>query len=468
MFKRDYQILKIVFGCLLIFFISSGCYIIPEIKKPYGENEDKTIAGGTPPSVPGVNESALNPKRFVYVNCNHPNAKDDPANGTESNPYKTIQYAADRAEPGDHIIVNRGIYNERVKIKRSGNANHYIVFKGENKPVCNGFELISNYIAVIGFDIFEPDTNHVGYWHGGGFWLEGSYLFIANNYITNFLNSAGVMCHANTKSSYVHISNNYIHLCNKGMSISGKYYLVEDNKIERLVLGSQSNDCDYFRFFGENLIFRRNIMFGTKEEEIGKSHVDLFQTFDNNNCYARNVLIEENIGCDFYHQALMLSGTYESHRNIIFRRNVFANGRAWGFCCHGGNGLHIINNTIYNIGIHGCGFSKKGEYNTRGVIKNNIFAYCTASYWAEDKTNVIWETGFNLIYKCKNSPNPSNKTDIIGADPLFLYNGNPTNITLNDILGPDGKPFTSDDGLNVSFNSPARGNGENGVNIGAY
>src|SRR5262245_55270105 len=46
------------------------------------------------------------------VNHRNPNASDSNP-GTESQPFKTIAPAAERAQPGDTVLVHGGIYRER-------------------------------------------------------------------------------------------------------------------------------------------------------------------------------------------------------------------------------------------------------------------------------------------------------------------------------------------------------------------
>jgi len=64
---------------------------------------------------------------YVSNNGNDSNA------GSESDPWKTIQHAANKAEAGNTVIIKPGIYKEYVKLKKSGTADAYITFKGEDR-----------------------------------------------------------------------------------------------------------------------------------------------------------------------------------------------------------------------------------------------------------------------------------------------------------------------------------------------
>jgi hypothetical protein len=58
------------------------------------------------------------------------NTGDDSNPGTQRAPWPTIQHPADTARAGSTVNVRGGIYEERVRIKESGNATGgYITFR---------------------------------------------------------------------------------------------------------------------------------------------------------------------------------------------------------------------------------------------------------------------------------------------------------------------------------------------------
>ncbi len=65
--------------------------------------------------------------RTWVVSQGHPQAADH-GDGTETSPFKTIAPAAERAQPGDTVLVHAGIYRERVKPARGGEKNAPIVY----------------------------------------------------------------------------------------------------------------------------------------------------------------------------------------------------------------------------------------------------------------------------------------------------------------------------------------------------
>jgi hypothetical protein len=63
----------------------------------------------------------------LVVSQHDPNASDI-GPGTESRPFKTIAPAAERAQPGDTVLVHAGIYRERVTPARGGEEARPITY----------------------------------------------------------------------------------------------------------------------------------------------------------------------------------------------------------------------------------------------------------------------------------------------------------------------------------------------------
>src|SRR5687767_4017500 len=53
----------------------------------------------------------------------------DAAPGSLEQPFRTIQQAANRAQPGDDVVVRGGVYRETIRPARSGTASDRITFK---------------------------------------------------------------------------------------------------------------------------------------------------------------------------------------------------------------------------------------------------------------------------------------------------------------------------------------------------
>jgi alpha-L-arabinofuranosidase len=69
--------------------------------------------------------------------------------GTRSAPFRTIQHAADFAQPGDVITVHQGVYRERINPPRGGTSDEqrivYQAARGE-KVAIKGSEVLTNWV----------------------------------------------------------------------------------------------------------------------------------------------------------------------------------------------------------------------------------------------------------------------------------------------------------------------------------
>ena len=205
----------------------------------------------------------------------------------------------------------------------------------------------------------------------------------------------------------------------KGFRGDRNNWLVEKNEVERLVYYSE--DADYSRFFGENHIIRNNLFHGTKSEEIGSSHVDGFQTFDNNANFARNIIIEGNRVLGFYHEGMTIGNATEGAiANITVRNNIFANSSSWGICSYGVSGLKVYNNVFAYIDSSAIGLRAYANGPiTTAEIKNNIFYVFGAPYWTEGGSTV--DARNNILYKGSGSLDPVRyPNDICNQEPKFV------------------------------------------------
>ena len=119
--------------------------------------------------------------------------------GTQAEPLRTIQRAADLARPGDVITVHAGVYRERVKPPRGGESDsRRIVYQAAPNEVVEirGSEVVKNWVRVQGdtwkvtlpnsfFGRFNPYSDLIhGDWfnskgrehHTGAVYLDGDWL----------------------------------------------------------------------------------------------------------------------------------------------------------------------------------------------------------------------------------------------------------------------------------------------------
>lgn len=142
----------------------------------------------------------LTPRASIHAAELHVSvAGDDSNSGTQSAPLRTIQHAAELAQPGDVITVHEGVYRERVNPPRGGESDQkrivYQAAAGEKVEI-KGSEVVKNWVKVRGdawkttlpnsfFGGFNPYSDLIrGDWfdpkrrqhHTGAVYLEGRWL----------------------------------------------------------------------------------------------------------------------------------------------------------------------------------------------------------------------------------------------------------------------------------------------------
>ena len=120
--------------------------------------------------------------------------------------WATLQKAASTMVAGDTVTVGAGTYDAVVNMTTSGTASYPITFRAATgaQPIVQGFQIVANYIKVIGFEI----TNHnMTAPAGFGVYLVGSNAYIADNYIHD-LYFEGVMMSGDGDPNSAATSNN--------------------------------------------------------------------------------------------------------------------------------------------------------------------------------------------------------------------------------------------------------------------
>jgi hypothetical protein len=348
--------------------------------------------------------------------------------GTEQQPFKTVQRAADAAGPGDIVYVMAGTYDERVKVKTGGTEGKPIAFvaKPRHSVAVAGFDLEAGYIRVDGFEITatEPAT---------AVQLHASRCEILDNFIHDMMVAVNgtvgkPSADGNTRDysavTYNRIAYNKVYHCEYGFILGGEDWLVENNEVNRLYMyakGNRYDDCDYSRFFGAGCIQRYNYYHGSIRREIKTAHVDCLQTFTNNGEIAMDLLFEYNTCFDFHQMCMVESAPHiGSVRGWTFRHNIVSTNSPM---MRGGWGPDIIQTpdaTIENCTISTVNWAcigLRGAESTDGLIRNNIL--CEAERAVDDRmdftaANPIIE--YNLTFK---TAPLAGETNINGKDPLF-------------------------------------------------
>ncbi|MEK7412209.1 MAG: choice-of-anchor Q domain-containing protein [Planctomycetota bacterium] len=385
---------------------------------------------------------------------------DDVASGLEATPWKTVQFAIKKCSPGDTVNVRDGQYDEIVAIDVSGTKENPISIRAQNsrKARLQRITIDGDFIRASGFEI----TSEAGGLQVAGIMIsKGRFNEVTDNYIHDIPGTVGVSVMGEGNI----VAKNRIYRMNKGINVGGKNNLIERNEVERLIYNNQ--DADYFRFMGDGLVFRNNWMHGTRAEDIGKSHTDGFQTFAvSPGQVFSNVTIEGNLLMDYHAQGMMLEGQPDFDGRPFSGDGLFIRNNVWS----GGNHVIMamsINNVVVTgntfIGYTGMGVlpglkfpDKIKEKVEKGlkfktVVKNNIFYNCAAFVgWYKGKPGMDLTNEANLYY------NPAKPlVDKEGGWSKDILNLDPMLVDAKNLLGPDGIPFTADDGYLLQAGSPA-------------
>jgi hypothetical protein len=215
---------------------------------------------------------------------------DNPGTGTQ--PWRTIQRAADVLIPGNIAFIHAGHYDERVSVTRSGAPGAPITLRAVGTVSLHTFTVEADYVTLEGFTVTNhaPSTDR-----GNGIRLLGNHNLVA-----------GVYAYDNAHVGiYVDGTANTVRNCRAhrnglaGIEVRGAGHLVEHNEVWGTVqyhpawsappLGA---DADGFRFFGSGHVFRGNYVHDITYEDpfVVDAHVDAFQTWGG----ASDCLFEAN------------------------------------------------------------------------------------------------------------------------------------------------------------------------------
>jgi hypothetical protein len=335
---------------------------------------------------------------FEYVSASGPKTYYVSTTGNDSNPgtltqpWRTIQKAANNMSAGDTVIANAGNYSgERVLVRRSGSAGAPITFQANGNVFMNGFDVDANYTTIKGFNI----TATTDRWDDGwGIFAVGHHNIFEDNYVY-FCIMGGIQLYVDSTVDPT-VTNNCIIRNNKlnrngmnGISVMGRDNLIEGNEIWDTIQHHPNHagnenwlDADGMHFFGSGHVFRKNYIHNIT---LGAPwnvdpHTDCWQHWSADGFEdASNILFEQNY-CDIttasYHgQGWMIEPGSSGYRpsNLTMRNNIV---KAFSVVnAIGVDGIKIIGNTFLNDpsfiaypnpnGIHIEDF-------TNAVVKNNI------------------------------------------------------------------------------------------------
>lgn len=420
----------------------------------------KAMLVGLSMTVIGLDSGNVQPTAVSAASTEYYVATDgsDSNPGTIRAPWKTLQHAADEADPGSMIYVREGVYNQKLKITRSGTASQGpITFTnyGSEKAIIDGAGLSVNGIEGL---IEIKDVNYIT--------IQGLEI---RNYTTTSRNAVPVGIYVQGSGGFINLTNNKIHDIKSTVTPTGSDLLGRDahgiavygtkapeslhditihgNELYNLVLGSSetlvlNGNVDKFAVT-DNLIHDNDnigidiIGFeGTAPEEaydqarngLVKGNRIYNISSNNNPSYGEKIpnnsnsaggiyvdggkdsIIEQNYS---YNNDIGIEIASEhagkSTSNITIRSNMVLNNRLTGIAMGGydeerGSTVNckVVNNTVYNNDILGDGSGQLYvQYDTRNnVIKNNIFVASSTGVliyneYAKNSGNVV---DYNLYY----------------------------------------------------------------------
>lgn len=364
---------------------------------------------------------------------------DDSNPGTESQPWRTIQKAANTMTAGDSCIVLSGDYDERVQITQSGTSGAPITFQAQGTVTMKGFTVGNSinsvdYITIKGFEITNTDCNWM---NGNGIFIRGSHCIVEDNYIHS-LAYAGICLFANpvdaSTTSNCLIKNNHIYRCSPGILLRGRNHLIEDNEIWESVEFHERCSNPYSMPDGMNILgvghrIRKNYIHDIHYDDpfIGNKHIDCFQLWDT----TSDIVIEQNL-CEVLTtqtgletgQGIMINPP--PHSGLVIRNNIIQAYR--GANLEGCPGVVIVNNVFmsdFGLGGQDFPFGILLYQSPNAIIKNNIFYDIINDnhlYLKDSQSHQGLDVGHNNTFRSDGqepagSPYPD---DLWQVDPMFV------------------------------------------------
>ncbi|MDP4098226.1 right-handed parallel beta-helix repeat-containing protein [Paenibacillus sp. P96] len=320
--------------------------------------------------------------------------------GTSAAPWKTLQHAADVAPAGSTVYVRGGVYNEKLKITRSGSAsqgpivfsnydNETPIIDGKGLPVSGSEGLVEladvNYVTVQGFEI--------------------------RNFTTAFKNAVPVGIYVHGAGGFINLSNNKVHDIQNTATPSGSDRLGRDAH-GIAVYGTKAPDAIHDLTIDGNELF--NLVLGSSEALVLNGNVDGFMV--SNNLVHDN----DNIGIDLIgFEGTAPNTAYDQARNGLVKGNRVYNNSvsnnpsyakddnsAGGIYVDGGKDSVIEQNYSYNndIGIeiaseHAGKSTSNITVRSNVIYNNRLTGIAIGGYDDERGSTVNCKIVNNTVYK---------------------------------------------------------------------
>jgi len=367
----------------------------------------------------------------VDYHVNNQAACSDSNTATESQPWCTIQHAADTMVAGDTAYVHEGTYSEIVSLANDGSPGNEITFVayGDDEVIVCGMDFDSTeYIRIIGFT-FDSDTgscsqrNTVSYLFGNNEYLEfWNNVYRDGRWYGIEANNLDDSCH-----NCLAIGNTFYDFgigsgSSRATTLYGSNNLIAYNEVYNM-------HPDAFSLYGKDCRWIGNYIHDLSEESGG--HSDGWQTGSSdhgisNSVIEANTLIgsgsasDEHVAQISNTQPDRCSGACGSMTELIWRGNVFhdlGSGLVGINQVDDGPITHIRYYHNTDVDAHGNyptakrGISWYGSHFNNAYILNNIEqetwgnsltsgveVYCLSQDRSCDRVGVTYTIDYNLGY----------------------------------------------------------------------
>jgi hypothetical protein len=355
--------------------------------------------------------------------------------GTQDQPWRTIQKAGDAMVAGDTVMVQSGVYPERVKPKTSGQQGAHITFKAQGSVTNWGFDVNRSFVTIDGFNI-TANTNTAN-WQGAIEVYRGlSSIHLVNNFIHDFepINTRIYGIHFNYASNATVATANCVISNNVFKNTS--YIMLSLNCSNAIVSNNVfefANTHDAIHCFGAYITICDNTFTNLSRNPSIPDHTDIIQTFGDEPVDAFEIIFERNLIVNCEAQLCQLEQKGRANiRNWTFRNNVWANVGMAGNC-------DLENCRWYNNTFYRCTTNTGGPIllncNPKGCasnaeIFNNIFFECGSNpgstqmgWYFPENTNFVFSADYNFVSGLNGAGKGANFRElhgINGGNPWFV------------------------------------------------
>ncbi|GAB4504466.1 MAG: hypothetical protein Fur0043_14600 [Anaerolineales bacterium] len=370
----------------------------------------------------------------------------DSAPGTQEQPWRTIQNAANTMPANSTVIVLAGDYPERVSVQRPN-----LTFQAQGEVTSQGFAIQADYVTIRGFTLTNWGQS---YTTGNGVYVAnaGNCVIENNHFLYNVW--GGVQLAATSHDCAVR-NNTFFRNAMFAVEVMGANHLIENNDVSHSIQRHPCStstawwlDSDAFRFHGSGHIFRNNyvhdMLFGElgydqtecslaaladlNNDYVSDSHMDCFQTFGGDHVAASNILFDGN-RCDLPPAqqwiggaAKMFEGTQGTH-DLTFINNVGLVDFIGEF--HDADNLRFSHNT----------FIGSGHLNSQGIQlydTTRVYVHYNVFYNQANGIGHLWPVrstvneGDNSVYRTGGAPKRAAAPgDVWNIDPMLDGNYHP-------------------------------------------